>query len=240
MAENGVIHMAEPTVVLFDIDGTLVTTGGAGRLAIERAFESEFGRPDACRHFRFDGLTDWAIARRALEFLGLEPEDDRIERLFEVYLRNLAKTVDEIEAHRYRIHPGMIEAVEAAHARNMAVGLGTGNIRRGAQIKLERVDLFHRFDFGGFGDDAEIRSALIKIGAQRGASRLGLTIAEVRIVIVGDTPHDVTAALAIGGQCLAVSTGSFSIDELRAAGATWAFESLASPGALEALLGTDG
>lgn len=228
--------MAQPTVLLFDIDGTLVTTGGAGRLAIERAFEALFGRPDACRHFRFDGMTDWAIARRAIEFLGLEPNEAQIRQLFEVYIDHLERTVHEIDASCYRVHPGMIAALEAAHELGMAVGLGTGNIRRGAQIKLERVNLFHRFDFGGFGDDAEKRPALIEVGARRGASQLGLTLAETRTVVIGDTPHDVTAALSIGAQCLAVATGSYTTAQLIEAGATWAFESLEAPGALDSLL----
>jgi phosphoglycolate phosphatase len=227
-----------PTVLLFDIDGTLVTTGGVGRRALELAFERSHGRRDACTGFRFDGMTDRAIVRGGLSALGLDPSTAAIDAVLASYLEVLGEEVAAASAATYHVHPGMREALDAlARVREVAVGLGTGNIRAGARIKLERVGLFDRFGFGGFGCDDEDRTALLRTGAERGAAQLQLPLAAVRVVVIGDTPKDVTAAHGICAESVAVATGSFSSAELRAAGATHAFTSLAVPGALEAVLG---
>jgi phosphoglycolate phosphatase len=227
-----------PTVLLFDIDGTLVTTGGVGRRALELAFERAHGRSDACAGFRFDGMTDRAIVRGGLLALGVPPTPASIDAVLAAYLEVLAEQVAAAPARTYRIHSGICETLDAAAARSQcAVGLGTGNVREGARIKLERVGLFRRFGFGGFGCDDEDRTALLLRGAERGAAALGLPRAEVRVVVIGDTPKDVAAALGIGAESLGVGTGSFSAADLVAAGATRAFSSLAVPGALEAVLG---
>src|SRR6185436_4340956 len=103
-------------------------------------------------------------------------------------------------------------------------------------IKLGKVGLFERFAFGGYGSDHEHRPTLIRTGALRGAEQLGVPLEGCRVVVIGDTPSDVGAAQAMGAECVAVATGSFSVDALRGAGATWAFASLASAGALERVL----
>lgn len=227
-----------PTVLLFDIDGTLVTTGGVGRRAIERAFFVRFGRTDACASFRFDGMTDRAIVRGGLKALGVPDTQEEIDRLLEVYVAVLQEEVAAADPARYRVHPGMQQALDLAAARQgMAIGLGTGNIREGAVIKLRRVGIDERFAFGGFGCDHEDRAELIRTGALRGAGRLGARLADCRVVIIGDTPKDVAAAQAIGAESLGVGTGSFTPAQLLAAGATFAFSDLAAEGAIEALLG---
>ncbi len=227
-----------PTVLLFDIDGTLVTTGGVGRRALELAFERAHGRRDACSGFRFDGMTDRAIVRGGLLALGLDPTAASIDAVLERYLEVLAEEVAAAPAERYRVHAGMCETLDAAAGRpHVAVGLGTGNIRAGARIKLERVGLFHRFGFGGFGCDDEDRTTLLRLGAERGAAALGVLLRQARVVVIGDTPKDVAAALRIGAESVGVGTGSFSPAELLDVGATWAFPSLAAPGAMEAVLG---
>jgi phosphoglycolate phosphatase len=226
-----------PTVLLFDIDGTLVTTGGVGRRALERAFERLYGRTDACAGFRMDGMTDRAIVRLALRAIGTAATDAAVDSVLPAYLQVLAEEVSGADLSRYRVHPGMWEAVERALGRGAAVGLGTGNIREGARLKLQRVNLFECFQFGGFGCDSEDRTELIRCGASRGAQRLGLPLAEVRVVVVGDTPKDVMAARGIGAECVGVATGSFQVDQLLASGATWAFPTLEHPSALSALLG---
>ena len=119
----------------------------------------------------------------------------------------------------------------------MGVGLGTGNVLAGARIKLSRVGIFEKFAFGGFGSDAEDRGALIRRGAERGAEHLKVPLAECRVVVIGDTPKDVDAAVSIGAESIGVGTGGFSKDELSQHGATHAFDSLATPGALDAMLG---
>lgn len=226
-----------PTVWLFDIDGTLVTTGGVGRRALELAFERAHGRRDACDGFRFDGMTDRAIVRGGLVSLGVTPTKTAIDAVLGCYLDVLAEQVARAPEATYRVHAGIFETLDALGAhREFAVGLGTGNIREGARIKLDRVGLFARFGFGGFGCDDEDRTALLRRGAERGADSLGLTLEEVRVVVVGDTPKDVAAAHGIGAESVGVGTGSFTAEALVGAGATCAFTSLGVPGALQAVL----
>jgi len=226
-----------PTVWLFDIDGTLVTTGGVGRRALELAFERAHGRPEACNGFRFDGMTDRAIVRGGLSALGIAPTPLAIEAVLSVYLAVLCDEVAAAPAQTYHVHAGVSDMLDALAAHpHFAIGLGTGNIREGARIKLDRVGLFSRFGFGGFGCDDEDRTALLRCGAERGAASLGLAVADVRVVVIGDTPKDVAAARGIGAASVGVGTGSFTPEALVACGATHAFASLAVPGALEAVL----
>lgn len=226
-----------PTVLLFDIDGTLITTGGVGRKALNRAFEALHGRADACT-FPLDGMTDRKIFRLGLQALGLEDSPAAIDSLISMYLRNLEEEVERADITNYRIHDGMRPAVEQAlmDAR-FAVGLGTGNIKDGARVKLQRVGIFEHFSFGGFGCDAEDRAELIRIGAERGAAQLKTRTNECRIVVIGDTPKDVAAAKANGAECIGVGTGSYTPSQLMEAGADAAFRDLSEPGALKALLG---
>jgi phosphoglycolate phosphatase len=225
-----------PTVLLFDVDGTLVTTGGAGRRAIERAFDRLHGRSDACA-FSLAGMTDRAILRKGLRAIGADATDDGIDRMIDVYLDALRVEVAAVDPDRYRVYPGIDRAIVEAKSAGAAVGLGTGNLREAARIKLERVGLYRRFDFGGFGSDAEDRVELVRRGAERGAAHLGKPIAECRVVVIGDTPKDVAAARGIGADSVAVGTGGFALADLTAAGATYAFDDLSADGAVHALIG---
>ncbi|MDI1445717.1 HAD family hydrolase [Polyangium sp. 6x1] len=218
-----------PTVLLFDIDGTLIDTGGAGRRSMERAFAHVTGRADACSFFSFDGMTDRAIVRRGLEGLGAIADDPSIDRVLAAYLDAL---VAEVAASTgYITHPGVDVVLDrAAKHPHIALGLGTGNVRDGARIKLDRVRLFDRFSFGGFGCDHEERASLLHAGARRGAERLGKEPGDCRIVVIGDTPKDIAAARAIGAESLAVATGRFVAGDLREAGATFVCDNLLSPG----------
>ncbi len=226
-----------PTVLLFDVDGTLVTTGGAGKQAIDLALarHGATGGTD----FSFAGMTDRAIIRRALAGAGLEPSEALIDQLLESYLQALRHTVTAVPSDRYRIHDGVLEALDRCTTLpSFAVGLGTGNIEPGADIKLSRVDLARRFAFGGFGSDAEDRAELIGIGAERGAARLSRPVGDCRIVVIGDTPMDIAAAKAIGAESLAVATGPVRIETLAAHAPTHLHPNLAAPGAMAALLGS--
>jgi len=226
-----------PTVLLFDIDGTLLSTGGAGRRALRRAFHALHGREDAC-DFPLDGMTDRRIARLGLEAVGVEASDARVDAVLTAYLANLEQEVHSASEDAYRVLPGMREAVEAALGRPLtAVGLGTGNLREGARVKLGRVGLYAPFRFGGFGCDHEDRPTLIRMGAERGAALLNKRLEDCRVVIIGDTPKDVAAAQAMGAECLAVATGSYGEAALAQAGATFSFRRMDDAGALAALLG---
>ena len=207
-----------PTVVLFDVDGTLLTCGGAGRVAMEAAFREAVGRDDVCR-FSFAGHTDRAIAREGLRGAGLEPDEAAIDAFLERYLGHLEPALDRSEG--YSVFAGVTVLLDALEGRDgWAIGLGTGNVERGARAKLRRGGLDPRFGFGGFGCDHEERPRLIAAGAARGAQRLGVAVESCRVVVIGDTIRDVDAARAIGAECLAVATGSASVETLREHGAT--------------------
>jgi len=219
--------MHRPTVYLFDIDGTLISSGGAGRRAMERAFAELTGRGDACQGFTMAGMTDRAIVRAGLVAIGQDAGEAAVERLLQSYLGHLPGEVTAARDAEYRLHRGVLAALDAVRVRpGSAVGLGTGNVEQGARIKLARVGIADRFGFGGFGCDHEDRAELIAVGAARGRRQLGAPTAEILVVVIGDTPRDVRAAHANGAECIAVATGQFSLAELREAGADHAFADL--------------
>lgn len=231
----------KPTVLLYDIDGTLITTGGAGKRALVRALAEH--DIDQTAEFSFAGMTDRAILRR---YLAAQPASPRHEggepligELLDAYLGFLVEEVRATPKDRYYLHEGVLDSLQAAEtAERVVIGLGTGNIKRGAQIKLEAVDLWHRFSFGGFGSDAEDRAELLMAGAERGAAALGEVRASCRVVVIGDTPRDIAAAKAIGAETIAVATGRYGLESLAEHRPTHVLPSLAAPRALSALLGT--
>ena len=228
--------MAAPTILLFDIDGTLLLAGGAGRRAMERAFDELHGRPDAISGVDFRGMTDGPLLRRALRTIG-RPDDDRaVAQIIRHYLHHLHSCVN--EAAEFRVMPGVKELLAALAPRaRLALGLGTGNVERGARIKLARADLNGYFAFGGFGSDREQRADLLRVGAERGAQRLGVPLPRCRVVVIGDTPRDIEAANAVGAESVVVATGGHTLEELRRASPTVLFEDLTDPRAQVAIAG---
>lgn len=224
------------TVLLFDLDGTLVLTGGAGRRAMEGAFQAVHGASHVLDGFQFGGMTDQLIVRTALRGLGQPDDPGAVQAIFDAYLALLPSEVERSE--RYRVLPGARELVESLHELpGVALGLGTGNIREGAMTKLARGGLVPYFGFGGFGCDAEDRVELLRTGARRGAESLGVPLEECRIVVIGDTPRDVMAATALGARCVCVGTGGFGAEQLYGEGADAAFADLTHAGVREAILG---
>lgn len=225
--------MRDPaTIYLFDVDGTLIDSGGSGRRAIERALDRHYGRAEVVEGVSFAGRTDRAIFRALLEALGASGEASGA--LLDSYLEFLAEEVR--EAAGYVVHPGVEEVVDELRAQERAaVGLGTGNLEPGAHLKLARGGLAERFPFGGFGSDAEDRAALLRIGAERGAARLHRPLEACRVVVVGDTPLDVEAAHAIGAACAAVVTGHAERERLEAAGSDRVLDDLSGPGTIRML-----
>ena len=223
-----------PTILLFDLDGTLVSTGGAGRRAIERAFNVLFadrgGSREACGHFSFAGMTDRAIARAGLRALGIDPNEDAIARVLPRYVELLDTELAPATAPGLRVLPGVTELLDRAAARReVATGLGTGNVVAGAKKKLSVCGLWERFPFGGFADDSEERPELILTGARRGAERLGAPLDRCRVVVIGDTPKDVAAARANRFDSLAVASGQHPLAELATVGATLTVGELSDP-----------
>jgi len=225
-----------PTVYLFDVDGTLIVTGGAGRRAMRRAFQEVVGHPDALEGIRLGGMTDRLILRHGLEVAGHDFEESVIEALLDRYLGHLDLELP--KANGYRVLDGVPAALDfVEQLPNVAIGLGTGNIERGARAKLRRGQLEHRFAFGGFGSDAEDRVALLRAGAERGAALLDRSLDDVRLVVIGDTPRDIDAAAGLGAEIVAVATGGFDDAALREAGAAEVYARLDLQTALDALAG---
>ena len=229
--------MRLPTIFLFDIDGTLITITRAGRAAMERAFTRHFREhrlgegAEVFADFSFAGMTDRAIVRAGIErMVGAEGEaqdiDERlVDRLMNDYAANLAEALS--RANDYRLHQGASEAIELAEGRpESALGLGTGNLRLAAKAKLDPFDLYERFRFGGFGCEHEDRATILRLGADRGARLIGRDREECEIIVIGDTPKDVSAGHAIGARVIAVATGPFNKDALREAGALHVFDDL--------------
>lgn len=227
--------MPTPTILLFDIDGTLITTGGAARRALEVAMAERVGVETFEAGFSFGGMTDRAIFRGCLQQAGHPATEEAIDATIAAYLARLDAVLE--TAPDYRVHDGVRAVLDAVSGRaNVAVGLGTGNVERGARTKLQRVGLNPYFGFGGFGCDAEARPDLILRGAQRGAEALGQPLDACRVVIIGDTTRDVHAAHSNGFECVAVSTGGDDHAVLRDANPEHCFASLADDGALHAIL----
>ncbi len=222
-------------IYLFDVDGTLLRGEGAGKRALQAAFDDAFGRPDAFDRVVFAGATDRAIVRQALGVIGVRATEAAIDEVLAHYLTLLPAAVAE---SGYRAECGVLDALEAVGGQaDAALGLGTGNVEMGARIKLGAAGLNHYFGFGGFGSDAEDRAELLEVGARRGAAALGVARHACEVRVIGDSVRDVSAAHAIGAFCLAVATGGTDAGALRAAGADIVFDRLAAPGALEALIG---
>jgi len=211
--------------ILFDIDGTLLTTGGAGAAAWSKAFVEVHGVPVDIERTTESGMTDSEVAAVSLRsILSREPNTDDIEEVREVYLENLPDAV--ARSQRYRLSPGIVKCLERLSTAGYLLGLTTGNIEPAGRIKLERGDLNRFFSFGGFGSDSNVRSELTLRGVERGieASRGQFSIDD--FISVGDTPRDVEAGHAIGIRVVGVATGHFPANELESAGADWVLETV--------------
>lgn len=216
-------------LILFDIDGTILHTHGAAKRAFHRAMLEVYGTAGPIDTHSFDGKTDPQIARELLTLAALE--DDAIDTgLDSLWARYLGYLGEELAApgQQVTLLPGVLELIEALEARAGAViGLLTGNIAGGARIKLGAVGLADRFGFGAYGSDHELRAELPAIAAERACGSMGYTFRGPEIVVIGDTPHDVTCGRALGVRALGVTTGRHPADELHAAGAAAVFPDLA-------------
>jgi phosphoglycolate phosphatase-like HAD superfamily hydrolase len=180
-------------------------------------------------------MTDRGIARLGLEAAQREHADELVDQLLDAYVNALK---DELaRGTPYQVMPNVRELVaELGRELHVGIGLGTGNLKRGAEAKLRYGGLWELFAFGGFGCDHEDRTELLRVGAERGARALGVPREQCRVVVVGDTVRDVAAAHGIGAACIGVETGGVSAETLRAAGADVVFHDLGASGVLDALL----
>ncbi|MGL4422077.1 MAG: HAD family hydrolase [Gemmataceae bacterium] len=214
-------------VLLFDIDGTLVRTGGAGKAAMEAALVRHFGVRTIRDVVRYSGRTDVAIAADLLAAHDLPVSVSEGERLTERYLDELPAA---LAAHPGNICPGLLPLLAKLH-QNPAVSLGllTGNIRRGARIKLEHFDLWNRFAYGGFGDRHTDRDDVARAALVAAEDHHGHRIDPRLVWVIGDTPLDVSCARAIGAKVVAVATGYHPLDELQSTGADLVLPDLSNP-----------
>lgn len=207
--------------VLWDIDGTLLKTGGAGAVAWQRAFR-ELWEVDAniTEHTR-EGMTDPEIAAIVFrEVIGRDGSDEERAAAIAGYLSHLQKAVDESEA--YELMPGVEEILPRLAEAGVLLGIVTGNIEAAAHIKLSRGDLNRFFAFGGYGSDARDRTELTRKGIERGGEVAGHPLDLATTIGVGDTPRDVAACHGAGIRVVGVATGRYSAAELRQDGADWA------------------
>ena len=225
-------------LVLFDIDGTLLWTDGAGRRAVHRALVAEAGTAGPIASYRFDGKTDPQIITDLLR-LGGHPEPERADLVAAVSDRYLELLTEELarSAGATRVLPGVTELLEALAPHEatgrVLVGLLTGNLAAGAAMKLRAGGLDPgRFAVGAYGSDSGVRTDLPGIAVARAAAAQGRSFAGQDVTIVGDTPADVACGRAIGARSIGVATGYYEVEALRAAGATAAFKSLADTAAV--------
>ena len=212
-------------LVLWDVDLTLVRTLGAGRAALDAALSQLYGSEGLTGGIRFDGRTDYGIFTEILQVRGLA--DGNIEgeygRLADAYIELLPRM---LHAKQGEILPGVLAALDRLEAEGVANGLATGNLERGARVKLSHHGLWQRFVAGAYGDCQPIRADVIREAVQNIATASGTEPDPARAIVIGDTPLDVEAAHMAGTRCLAVATGSYTVADLEASGAEFALPDL--------------
>jgi phosphoglycolate phosphatase-like HAD superfamily hydrolase len=228
--------MAHKKLLLFDIDGTLLLTGRAGEYALRVAFKERFGVDDDLSSISFAGSTDGAIARQMFAAHDISPTPENIADLFDGYVHHLAL---ELPRREGRVLPGIVELLDALHGREDCVlGLLTGNIEKGAELKLSHYGVWDFFEFGAFADDHVDRNKLGPVAHSRAVQKHGISFEAEDVFVLGDTPRDIDCARAAGFVAVAIATGSYGQDELAAHQPDFLFEDLSDTrGVLAALLG---
>ncbi|HUE86303.1 MAG TPA: HAD family hydrolase [Vicinamibacterales bacterium] len=208
------------SLLLFDIDGTLLLSGGAGIRAMTRAFDDVFAVRDAFAGSDVAGRTDRFIVSRALAEAGLPDTREQHDRFREAYVPLLRKEILRPATGRYGLMPGIQGLLEALReSGSVHVALLTGNYAPAAFVKLGHFGIESFFEWGAFGEESAERDELARIALRRAESRGVPAAAREQRIVIGDTPHDVACARAIGARMLAVATGNYSEEALRAAGA---------------------
>jgi phosphoglycolate phosphatase len=217
----------DPLAILFDIDGTLINTGGAGAASWRLAFDELYGVPADIGKFTDTGMTDPAVGRKTFEgVLKRDPERREFTRLMERRNFYLHQTVEESKG--YEVLPGVDELLSELIDHGYLLGIVTGNIEAAAHIKLHRANLNRFFSFGGYGSDSNERAELTRHALQRGKLVSGGVLIESACISVGDTPRDVAAGHGAGIEVVGVATGNFTVEELREAGANYALATVES------------
>lgn len=226
-SNNPPIQPAATKLLLWDIDGTLIWSGKAGEEAIVDAMRELHGLETSLHDIDYKGRTDRHIGMMMLEKHGIPLTDESLHDFVEAYLRHLARL---LPAKQGWIYKGILEILDQAHARPDVVNaLLTGNMRRGAELKLAHYKVWHYFEFGAFADDSHDRNKLGPVALRRALEEHGLDVAPERTFVIGDTPHDIACGKVIGARTIGVATGGFSTDALAACGPTAVFDDFAHP-----------
>jgi phosphoglycolate phosphatase len=222
-------------LVLFDVDGTLIRTGGAGVKAFARTFAAEFKVADGVQRLKFAGRTDIGLVREFLSFHQIEPSPEHLQRFFEHYVFWLDHLLKETAGE---VCAGVWDLIHGLQALPQAplLGLLTGNIRLGAEIKLRHFGLWEVFETGAFGDEHEDRGQIAALALKRGSRLLGQNLRGDEVLVIGDTPLDIRCARAIGAKALAVASGGADIAELKCHQPDWAIMDLEAITAQEVVL----
>jgi phosphoglycolate phosphatase-like HAD superfamily hydrolase len=219
-------------LVLFDIDGTLLSSEGMGRAAMQAALAKVFGSPGN-PSYRYDGKTDKQIVRDVMRLEGHSDEhiDSRMDKLIELYLEGLRTGA---KGGKFSVRPleGVLEVLDALEALDdVVLGLLTGNVEPGARVKLTAAGIDpDRFRVNAFGSDHEHRPQLPAIAQRRANETLGLDIAGERMVVIGDTPADIECGRSLGARSIGVASGHYSVEQLQAHDPYAVFPSLANTG----------
>jgi phosphoglycolate phosphatase len=220
--------MSQAQLILFDIDGTLIDTGGAGARSWAWAFERQFDTKVDIAEHSTAGMTDPAIGRATFkEVMEREPTSDELRRLMASYQAVLPDFVASSED--YRVLDGVQSLLEELTDAGVALGLTTGGLEAAAHAKLGRGQLNHFFLVGGYGSDSEDRVALTRAAVERGERLLGRALDLSQVFVVGDTPLDVAAAKGVGAVSVGVASGRYDVAELEAANPDHVLASLADP-----------
>lgn len=199
-------------LLLFDIDGTLITSGGAGEQALRLAFADRFGRDDDLADIEIAGRTDSGIVRRILEKHGIAQTPENIARYLDGYLHFLAL---ELPRRHGKLLPGVVELLGRLQTRpHIVLALLTGNLARGAKLKLTHYGVWDFFEFGAFADDHHDRNELGPFARTRAREKHGIEFAPEQVDVIGDTPSDIECGKAIGARTIAIATGTWPRAEL--------------------------
>jgi phosphoglycolate phosphatase len=226
--------MSKKRLYLFDIDGTLITSGGAGETSYREAVGKFCGSLAPLEGLNFAGNTDTGLARSVLMAAGKEPTQEAIMALHDTYLGILA---DRIHRHQGSLLPGIILLLDQLKERpDCVLALLTGNLAAGAEVKLTHYGVWHYFDFGAYADDHHERNQLGPVAAARAFEEHGEEFTPDRIYVIGDTPRDIECGKAFGAVTVAVATGKYSKEELASHRPDFLFDDFSDPDAVMAAI----
>jgi phosphoglycolate phosphatase len=222
-------------LLLWDIDSTLINSAGAGMVSLKQVVARRYGVDDDLHDIEVAGRTDAHIARSILRKYGVETTADNVSAFLEEYLTGLRELLPQLNG---RVLPGVAEILERMHAKeDRVLALLTGNLQRGAELKLRRYGLWDYFEFGAFADDHHDRNELGPFARTRACERHDFDFPPHAIDVIGDTAHDIACGKAIGARTIAVATGSSTVEELTAHQPDFVFQDLSDVEAVIAKLG---